>query len=89
MNSYRIAGLPHCPACNQKLDGATDVQPGQPGPHPGAFTICIYCLTVCKFTHDMGLEVASEEEVEMILPFVDRIARVREEMAKKDGENPL
>ena len=47
----------HCPRCGRKLDGALEASPGERGPMPGDFTVCIYCAEVLTFAKDMSLHV--------------------------------
>lgn len=53
-----------CPFCAAELDGVSNLE-GPQRPHPGDFTICVYCCGVLRFDHDMRLAPSALTEVPM------------------------
>lgn len=60
MKSQKIAGS-KCPGCSALLDGVTSFEGKTPT--RGDITICIYCGQVCCFCDDMGLRIASKNDL--------------------------
>ena len=52
-----------CPSCDKKVDGYKSVD-HEEQPKPGDVTICVYCRSVLSFTEDMGLAMASAEDMQ-------------------------
>lgn len=44
-----------CWHCDRALDAASDVDPEQTKPHPGAISLCLYCGAVAVFGPDLRL----------------------------------
>lgn len=57
-----------CPRCHHEISGITgaslapDGIPPDPLPHPGAYTVCAYCVALLKFTKRMRLAAVAADE---------------------------
>lgn len=53
-----------CYNCGKLLDMATNAGRKVFDPHPGAISICLYCLAIAVFDEDLRLRKPTEEEAE-------------------------
>lgn len=66
MDEYRLPEI-SCPACGHLLDAAANLM-GNPAPHIGTMTVCIYCSAVLRFCKENQLQkISNDELVELAL----------------------
>ena len=61
--SIRLKNVPHCPVCDEKLDGATVIDNDHATPKPGDISVCWRCTSFLTYTNDMNLRLLTELEV--------------------------
>ncbi len=65
MKSVRTNREARCPACQHRVDGATDPRSNRT-PKPGDFSVCAYCSMVVVFNTDMTVRAARPAEIEAL-----------------------
>ena len=61
--SVRLEKTPHCPVCDEKLDGATVVNDDHAIPEPGDLSVCFGCGSFLTYRDDMTMRLLTEMEV--------------------------
>lgn len=71
----QLETTPHCPHCNQKIDGFTSLE-GERGITDGDVSVCAYCKTVLEFENGVFKFVTIEALEEIDLPVLQQANRV-------------
>lgn len=72
-----------CPGCHGKIEVATGVGTTNK-PSPGAWTVCLYCGSILRFTEVLLLRFATEDEVEKLEPRSRQLLRVAQAVSKQN-----
>ena len=68
MTKHKLEGSPSCPSCGKLVDGYTNSDRSEPDatPSPGDFSVCFYCCEKLRYTDQLMVRVASDEELKSV-----------------------
>jgi hypothetical protein len=73
---YNIPGT-RCPTCGKDADGAASINNPE-RPHPGAYSLCLYCGGVHIYTSGLKLRKAEVADLAKLSPHdIQELARTR------------